>query len=111
MPEDDYFADGLTEEVTIALAKVQALQVTSRRSAAAFRITSAGVRAIAGQLGVCYLVEGSVRRAGSHLRVSAQLIDASQDVHRWAGTYDGMIDDVFSIQEQVAKIVEASYRG
>ncbi len=106
--QDDYFADGLTEEVTIALAKVQALQVTSRRSAAVFRITSAGVRAIAGQLGVCYLVEGSVRRAGSHLRVSAQLIDASQDVHRWAGTYDGVIDDVFSIQEQVArKIVEA----
>ena len=106
--QDDYFADGLTEEVTIALAKVQALQVTSRRSAAVFRITSAGVRAIAGHLAVRYLVEGSVRRAGSHLRVSAQLIDASQDVHRWAGTYDGTIDDVFSIQEQVArKIVEA----
>jgi TolB-like protein len=106
--QDDYFADGLTEEVTFALAKVQALQVTSRRSAAVFRITSAGVRAIAGQLGVRYLVEGIVRRAGSHLRVSAQLIDASQDVHRWAGTYDGTIDDVFSIQEQVArKIVEA----
>jgi len=106
--QDDYFADGLTEEVTFALAKVQALQVTSRRSAAVFRITSAGVRAIAIQLGVRYLVEGSVRRAGSHLRVSAQLIDAPQDVHRWAGTYDGTIDDVFSIQEQVArKIVEA----
>jgi TolB-like protein len=106
--QDDYFADGLTEEVTIALAKVQSLQVTSRRSAAAFRITSAGVRSIAGQLGVRYLVEGSVRRTGSRLKVSAQLIDASQDVHRWAATYDGTIDDVFSIQEQVArKIVEA----
>jgi TolB-like protein len=106
--QDDYFADGLTEEVTIALAKVQPLQVTSRRSAAAFRSTNAGARAIAEQLGVRYLVEGSVRRAGSRLRVSAQLIDARQDVHRWAGTYDGTMDDVFSIQEQVArKIVEA----
>jgi TolB-like protein len=107
-PENDYFAAGLTEEVTIALAKVQALRVTSRRSAAALRTTSAGARAIAEQLGVRYLVEGSVRRAGSRLRVSAQLIDAQQDVHRWAGTYDGTIEDVFSIQEQVArKIVEA----
>ncbi len=106
--QDDYFADGLTEEVTIALAKVQSLQVTSRRSAAAFRITSAGVRLIAGQLGVRYLVEGSVRRTGGRLKVSAQLIDASQDAHRWAATYDGTIDDVFSIQEQMArKIVEA----
>ena len=106
--EDDYFADGLTEEVTIALAKVQALQVTSRRSAAAVGTTSAGARVIAGQLGVRYLVEGSVRRAGGRLRVSALLVDASQDIHLWAGTFDGMIDDVFSIQEQVArKIVEA----
>lgn len=105
--QDDHFADGLTEEVTIALAKVQALLVTSRRSAAAFRTTSAGARTIAGQLGVRYLVEGSVRRAGSRLRVSAQLIDPSRDIHLWAGTYDGMIDDVFSIQEQVArKIVD-----
>ena len=100
---DDHFADGLTEEVTIALAKVQALQVTSRRSAAAVGTTSAGARVIAGQLGVRYLVEGSVRRAGGRLRVSALLIDASQDVHLWAGTYDGMIDDVFLIQEQVAR--------
>jgi TolB-like protein len=106
--QDDYFADGLTEEVTIALAKVQALQVTSRRSAAVFRSTNAGARTIAEQLGVRYLVEGSVRRAGSRVRVSAQLIDAREDVHRWAGTYDGTLDDIFSIQEEVArKIVEA----
>ena len=106
--QDDYFAEGLTEEVTNALAKVHALQVTSRRSAAVFRNTSAGAREIAEQLGVHYLVEGSVRRAGNRLRVSAQLIDARQDVHRWAGTYDGAIDDVFSIQEQLAsKIVDA----
>jgi TolB-like protein/predicted Zn-dependent protease len=106
--QDDYFAEGLTEEVTNALAKVHALQVTSRRSAAVFRNTSAGAREIAEQLGVHYLIEGSVRRAGNRLRVSAQLIDAPQDVHRWAVTYDGAIDDVFSIQEQLArKIVDA----
>jgi TolB-like protein len=106
--QDDYFADGLTEEVTIALAKVQALQVTSRRSVAAVGTTSAAARVIAGQLGVRYLVEGSVRRAGGRLRVSAVLIDASQDIHLWASTYDGMIDEVFTIQEQIAReIVEA----
>ena len=106
--QDDYFAHGLTEEVTNALARVRALQVTSRRSAAVFRNTSAGAREIAGQLGVHYLIEGSVRRAGNRLRVSAQLIDAPQDVQRWAVTYDGVIDDVFSIQEQLArKIVDA----
>ena len=105
---DAYFAEGLSEEVTIALTKVQALQVTSRRSASVFRAASAGATAIAEQLGVRYLVEGSVRRAGDRLRVSAQLIDARQDVHRWAASYDGAIDDVFSIQEQLAhKIVEA----
>src|SRR3984885_4209995 len=105
---DAYFAEGLSEEVTIALTKVQALQVTSRRSASVFRAASAGATAIAEQLGVRYLVEGSVRRAGSLLMVSAQLIDARQDVHRWAASYDGAIDDVFSIQEQLAhKIVEA----
>ncbi len=106
--QDDYFAVSLTEEVTNALAKVHALQVTSRRSAAVFRNTSAGAKEIAEQLGVHYLVEGSVRRAGNRLRISAQLIDARQDVHRWAGTYDGAIDDIFSIQEQLArKIVDA----
>jgi TolB-like protein len=106
--QEGHFADGLTEEVTIALAKVQALQVTSRRSAAAVRATNAGARVIAARLGVRYLVEGSVRRAGSRLRVSAQLIDAPEDIHRWAGTYDGAIEDVFSIQEQLArKIVDA----
>jgi TolB-like protein len=106
--QDDYFADGLTEEVTIALARVQALQVTSRRSAAAFRTTRAGAKAIAGRLGVRYLVEGSVRRAGVRLRVSAQLIDASQDVHCWAGNYNGTIEDVFSIHEQIARKIVAA---
>jgi TolB-like protein len=106
--EDTYFAEGLSEEVTIALTKVGALRVTSRRSAAVFRGVSAGAATIAKRLGVRYLVEGSVRRVGDRLRVSAQLIDAPQDVHTWAGTYDGALADVFSIQEQVArKIVEA----
>jgi non-specific serine/threonine protein kinase len=106
--QDDYFANGLTEEVTIALAKVRTLRVTSRRSAAAFRNTGAGAKAIGRELGVRYLVEGSVRRAGNRLRLSAQLIDAPQDVHRWTGTYDGTIEDVFSVQEQMArKIVQA----
>jgi TolB-like protein len=86
--EDGYFAEGLTEEVTIALAKVHALQVTSRRSAAAVCTTSAGAPVIAAQLGVRHLVEGSVRRAGRRLRVSALLIDASQDIVRLWRRFD-----------------------
>jgi hypothetical protein len=83
---------------------------TTRRSAAAFRTTSAGAKAIAGRLGVRYLVEGSVRRADIRLRVSAQLIDAPQDVHCWAGSYDNTIEDVFSIQEQIPRKIVAALK-
>jgi len=68
----------------------------------------AGAKASPRRLGVRYLVEGSVRRAGARLRVSAQLIDASQDVHCWAGNYNGTIEDVFSIQEQIARKIVAA---
>jgi len=104
-PENDYFADGLTDEVTTTLAKVRALRVISRLSSMTLRGTSKGARAISAQLGVRYLVEGSVRRAGQRLRITAQLIDATNDNHLWADTYDGTVDDVFSIQEQLARVI------
>ena len=104
-PENAYFADGLTDEITADLSKVRALRVISRTSSMTFKGTSKDVRTIAGELGVRYVLEGSVRRAGSRLRITAQLIDARTDDHVWADTYDGTVDDVFAIQERLARVI------
>jgi TolB-like protein/TPR repeat protein len=104
-PENDYFADGLTDEVIADLSKVRSLRVTSRTSSMAFKGTKKDVRTIAQKLGVRYILEGTVRRAGGRLRIGAQLIDASTDDHVWADKYDGTIEDVFAIQERLARVI------
>jgi TolB-like protein len=104
-PENEYFADGLTDEVTAALSKVRALRVISRTSSMTFKGRTGDVKTIARALGVRYLLEGSVRRAGSRLRVTAQLIDATMDGHLWADNYDGTVEDVFAIQERLARVI------
>jgi TolB-like protein/thioredoxin-like negative regulator of GroEL len=104
-PENGYFAAGFTDEVTADLSKIRALRVISRTSSLTFRGTSKGVRSIAKELGVRYVVEGSVRRAGDRLRITVQLIDASADDHLWADTYDGSVEDLFEIQERVARVI------
>jgi adenylate cyclase len=91
--------------VTADLSKVRALRVTSRTSAMTFRGTTKDVKTIARELGVRYLLEGSVRRAGRQLRITAQLIDATTDDHVWADTYDGTVEDVFPIQECLARVI------
>jgi serine/threonine protein kinase len=107
-PENEFFADGLTEEVIADLSGVRALRVISRTSAIRFKGTNKDVRAIARELDVRYAVEGSVRRAGASLRVTAQLIDAETDSHLWAEKYSGSVQDVFAIQEEISrKIVNA----
>ena len=103
--ENEYFADGLTDEVTATLSKVRSLRVTSGTSSRRFRGTTKAVHAIAAELGVRCLLEGSVRRAGNRLRITAQLIDASTDDHVWADTYDGTLEDVFAIQERLARVI------
>ena len=106
--ENEYFADGLTDDVTSDLSRVRALRVISRTSSMAFKGTGKGVKAIAGELGVRYVLEGSVRRSGRRLRITAQLIDAAADDHLWAEKYDGTVDDIFLFQERLARmIVEA----
>ena len=104
-PEEgqDYFSDGLTEELITKLSKVLSLRVISRTSAFMFKDTPKNVRSIAQELNVGYVLEGSVRKAGNKLRIAAQLIDATADAHIWADTYDGILDDVFDIQEKVAR--------
>jgi pentatricopeptide repeat protein len=98
-----YFSDGLTEEIIADLAGVQALSVISRTSAMQFRNTDKDVRTIGRILGVRYVLEGSVRKAGDRLRITAQLIDAHTDAHLWADKYDGSIEDVFDVQERVSR--------
>lgn len=104
-PENEYFAAGLTDEVTADLSKLRALRVISRTSSATFRGSTKDVKTIAGELGVQYILEGSVRRAGSRLRITAQLIDAGTDAHLWADSYDGSVEDVFAIQERLARVI------
>ena len=107
-PNNAYFADGLTEETIAGLSKVRPLRVISRTSAMHYKGRDKPLPVIARELNVRYVLEGSVRKAGDNLRITAQLIDSASDAHLWAETYSGTLDDVFAIQEKVARaIVEA----
>jgi TolB-like protein/tetratricopeptide (TPR) repeat protein len=103
--DNEYFADGLTDEVTADLSRIGALRVTSRTSAMSFKRTTKDVSTIARELGVRYILEGSVRRAGNRLRITAELIEAASDAHLWADKFDGSVDDVFAIQERLARVI------
>lgn len=106
-PNDAYLADGLTEELTADLSRVTALRVIARTSAVAARARTQDLKDIARLLDVRYLLEGSVRRAGTQLRITAQLIDGLTDAHLWAGKYGGTLDEVFEMQERISgSIVE-----
>jgi len=101
-PEQEYFSDGLTEEIISNFSKVSSLKVISRTSSNHYRNTNKLLKEIANELAVDYVLEGSVRRQGKELRITAQLIDAANDAHLWTDNYEGTIDDVFEIQEKVA---------
>lgn len=111
-PEGDqaYFSDGITEEILNTLVKVRDLKVAARTSAFAFRGRDLDMRAIGDSLGVAYLMEGSVRKAGDQLRITAQLIDAADGSHLWSESYDRMMDDVFAIQTEIAEAIAAELR-
>ncbi len=107
-PNDAYFSDGLTEEIITNLSHIHSLRVISRSSAMVLKSTQKDVRTIGQELDVQYVLEGSVRRSGDDLRITAQLIDARTDEHLWAERYEGTMDDVFQIQEDASQaIVEA----
>jgi TolB-like protein len=101
--DDEYFADGLTEEILNSLSQLPDLLVTARTSAFHFKGQDIPVPEIAGQLGVAHVVEGSVRRAGDRARITAQLIRASDGFHLWSETYDRTMDDVFAVQTDIAE--------
>jgi serine/threonine-protein kinase len=102
---DDYFSDGLAEELINLLAHVPNLKVTARTSAFAFRGKEQDIRQIAETLGVSHVLEGSVRRAGSRIRVTAQLINAEDGYHVWSERYDRELTDVFAIQDDIAQAI------
>jgi len=107
-PGQDYFGDGMTEEITSKLSRLRGLAVTARTSAAKFKGTKRSAREIGGDLGVAYLVEGSVRRAGDRVRVTASLVRTSDAVQIWSEDQDARIDDIFAVQDRLAgRIVEA----
>lgn len=107
-PEQDFFADGLSEDIITALASVPSLFVVSRNSSFTYKGAAVDVRDVGRDLGVAYVLEGSVRRAGSRLRVTGQLVDAQNGAHLWADRLDGNLDDVFELQDQVTKSVVAA---
>ena len=102
-PDTEYFADGVTEEILNALARVGELRVVARTSAFSFKGQNRDVREIARALGVRHVVEGSVRRAGDRLRVTAQLIEAETGYHQWSQSYEGGVSDVFAFQDSISE--------
>lgn len=109
--EQRYFADGLVEDVTAQLSRFRSLFVISRTSAFAYRGTNRDVREIGKELGVEYVVGGSVRRAGNRIRVSAQMIDVADGRQVWAEKYDGTIEDIFAVQDEITEAVVATVAG
>jgi len=106
--ENEYFSDGLTDEIISDLAKVRSLRVISRTSAMRLKGTDKDIRTIGCELNTQYVLEGSVRKVGTDLRITAQLIDAASDIHLWSEKYAGTMADVFDIQEKVSRsIVDA----
>jgi len=104
-PENEYFSDGITEELLNALTKVDGLQVTSRTSAFAFKGRNTDIREIGTQLNVDRVLEGSVRKAGNHVRITVQLINAADGYHIWSENYDRDLTDIFEMQDEISSII------
>lgn len=107
-PENAYFSDGLSEQIIAALSRIEGLQVAARTSSFALRDRGLDVRSIGDTLGVAAVLEGSVRRDGPRLRVTAQLIDASSGYHLWSEEYDRELRDVFAVQEEIARAIASA---
>jgi TolB-like protein/tetratricopeptide (TPR) repeat protein len=104
-PEQEYFADGMVEEIITALSRFRWLFVIARNSTFTYKGRAVEIRQVARELGVRYVLEGSVRKAGNRVRITAQLIDTASAAHVWADRFDGVLDDIFGLQDQVASSV------
>ena len=107
-PEQEYFADGVAEDIITGLSKIRWLFVIARNTSFTYKGQTFDVNRVGRELGVRYVLEGSVRRGGNRVRVTAQLIETEKDHHVWADRYDGTLDDIFELQDQItAKIISA----
>ena len=104
-PEQEYFADGMVEEIITALSRIRWLFVIARNSSFTYKGQTVDVKQVGRELGVRYVLEGSVRKAGGRVRITAQLIDAATGAHLWADRFDGSLEDVFDLQDKVATSV------
>ncbi len=108
--DQDYFTDGMAEEIINALSKIPALRVASRSSSFAFKGKSQDIRTVGEQLGVSTVLEGSVRKAGSRLRITAQLVNVADGYHLWSDRYDRQMEDVFAVQDEIAENIVKALR-
>ncbi|MEQ7873514.1 TIR domain-containing protein [Sphingomonas sp. ASV193] len=109
-PEQDYFSDGISEDIITDLSKVSALSVVARNTAFALKGQSLDVKEVAQRLGVTHVLEGSVRKAGGRVRITAQLIDGKAGDHLWAERYDRDLDDIFAIQDEISHAIVAALK-
>jgi len=109
-PENEYFSDGLSEELLNVLSKINALKVAARTSSFFFKGQTGDIAEIARRLGVASVLEGSVRQSGSRVRITAQLINAADGYHLWSETYDRELDDIFAVQDDIASSVAAALK-
>ncbi len=107
----EYFSDGLTEELTDLLAKNPKLQVTSRTSAFSFKGKEVDIKTIAEKLNVTHVLEGSVRKAGNEIRITAQLIEVASDSHLWSETYDRQMENIFAVQDDISASVASALKA
>ncbi|MFJ4457773.1 winged helix-turn-helix domain-containing tetratricopeptide repeat protein [Pseudomonas sp. NPDC089392] len=104
-PEQDYFADGVVEDIIVALSRIRWLFVIARNSSFTFKDRRVDIQDVGRELGVRYVLEGSVRKVGNRVRITGQLIDVTSGAHIWAERFEGMLDDIFELQDQVAESV------
>lgn len=104
-PEQEYFADGISEDIITDLSKISGLFVVARNSSFTYKGTSVRLKQVGKELGVRYILEGSIRRAGNQVRINAQLIDANTETHLWAERYDGSLENIFAIQDKVTELI------
>ena len=100
-PEQEYFADGVAEDIITALSQFKSLFVIARNSSFTYKGRAVDVKQVGRELGVRYVLEGSVRKSGSRVRISGQLIDTATGAHLWAERFDGALDDIFDLQDRV----------
>ena len=109
-PEQEYFADGITEDIITALSKFEELFVIARNSVYTYKGRPVRVQQVSEELGVRYVLEGSVQRSGDQMRVTAQLVDATRGHHLWAERFDGVLNDVFALQDEVTQKIVAALK-